>query len=65
MGAFRAAVRRARENWILIAAILINLAIAGPLAANWTDDICYINNRVVPCCTDCTFFCSCGESPAP
>jgi len=57
----RAAVRFVRNNWLIIVAVLINIAIAGPLAADWKNDVCYVNNRAVPCCSDCTFFCTCGE----
>lgn len=54
-----------RKNWLVILALLANLAIAGPVTAAWNDDVCYVNNHAVPCCTGCSFFCSCGESPAP
>jgi hypothetical protein len=65
MSAGRAAIRIIRENWLIILAILVNVAIAGPLAADWKSDVCVVNGRVVECCTDCSFFCSCGDSPAP
>jgi hypothetical protein len=65
MDRIRQVVRLAREHWLIIVAILVNLAIAGPIAADWTDDICYINGKVVPCCVSCGLWCSCGESPAP
>jgi hypothetical protein len=55
------ALRFARDNWLIIIAVLVNIAIAGPLAADWKNDVCYVNNRAVPCCSDCTFFCTCGE----
>lgn len=55
----------ARENWLIILAVLVNVAIAGPLAADLKDDVCVQNGHVVPCCTDCTFFCGCGDHPAP
>jgi hypothetical protein len=57
----RTTLRIARDNWLIILAVLINIAFAGPVAADWNNDICYVNNRAVPCCTDCSFFCSCGE----
>jgi hypothetical protein len=65
MERLRAVVRVARQNWILIAAVLVNLALAGPLAADWTNDVCFVNGYAVPCCSDCAFFCTCGDSPAP
>jgi hypothetical protein len=61
MTSIRTALRFARDNWLIIVAVIVNIAIAGPLAADWKNDICYVNNRVVQCCTDCTFFCTCGE----
>jgi hypothetical protein len=59
------AFRFVRRNWLIIIAVIVNIAIGAPLAANWKNDVCYVNNQAVPCCTDCTFFCSCGDSPAP
>jgi hypothetical protein len=61
----RTAARIARDYWLIILTLLVNLAIAGPIAADWTNDICYVNGNAVPCCTGCSFFCSCGDSPAP
>jgi hypothetical protein len=65
MTRFRKTLRLVREYWLIIVAVLVNLAIAGPVAADWNNDICIVGNRIVQCCTDCTFFCACGESPAP
>ncbi len=65
MRTLRLLVRYAREHWLLAVAILVNLAIAGPVAASWDNDVCVVNGQAVPCCTSCYFFCSCGESPAP
>ena len=65
MTTLRASVRFVRDYWLLVLAILLNLAIAGPVSALWDNDVCVVNGKAVPCCTDCTFFCNCGESPAP
>ena len=65
MDAVRGLVRVVRDNWLIILAVVINIAIAGPVSANWKDDVCIRNGYAVPCCTDCSFFCGCGDSPAP
>ena len=65
MNGMREAIRVVRKNWLIILAVLINLAIGGPLAADWKDDVCIRDGHFVPCCTDCSFFCGCGDSPAP
>ena len=61
----RSALRFARDYWLIIVAVLVNIAIAGPLSADWKNDVCVRNGHYVQCCTDCSFFCTCGESPAP
>jgi hypothetical protein len=65
VSSIRRVLRVARDNWLIIVAVLVNVAIAGPLAADWKNDICAVNGHWVQCCTDCTFFCTCGDSPAP
>jgi hypothetical protein len=65
MRTVRKALQFTRDNWLIILAVVVNLAIAGPVSADWNNAICHINNQAVPCCTDCTFFCFCGDSPAP
>ena len=61
----KAMLRVAREYWLIILFVLVNIAIAGPVAADWNNDVCSVNNHYVPCCTGCAFFCSCGDRPAP
>lgn len=61
MNVLRGALAIARRYWLIIVAVLVNAAIAGPLAADWNNDVCFVNGWYVPCCTDCTFFCFCGD----
>ena len=52
-------VRAALDHWVVVLAILINLALAAPAAAGWDNEACYYQGEVIPCCESCLFFCSC------
>jgi hypothetical protein len=47
------------DNWIVVLAILVNLGLASPAAAGWDNDVCYQGGKAVPCCSSCSFFCTC------
>lgn len=61
MSRIRFAARALADHWILVLAVVVNLAIAMPLgAARWNNDVCGTEDGYLEdCCTMCTFFCSC------
>ena len=64
---FRAAARFLADHWVLVLAVVVNLAIAAPAeAVRWDNDVCadYQVDEIYACCTMCLFFCECDQSGA-
>jgi hypothetical protein len=60
---FARIVQSVRRHWfalLLVGFGLVNFAIAVPLAAGWSDDVCMSNRgEIAPCCASCWIFCQC------
>ena len=53
-------MRWIKRYWYVIAFVLVNSAIATPVAADLDDDWCLDGNGgEYACCTYCLFFCDC------
>jgi len=71
MDRIRSVVHLAVEHWLLVLAVVVNLAIAAPAdAVRYTNDICQNGQGDwIACCTTCWFFCDCdqggGGGPPP
>jgi hypothetical protein len=50
-----------KRHWIVLVLVLVNSALASPVAAGLDDDWCLDPERgAVPCCTTCIIFCYCS-----
>ena len=62
MHRFRSAARFLADHWVLVLAVLVNLAIAAPVGAvRYNNDVCGTadGQGFEECCTTCWFFCDC------
>lgn len=67
MSGFRTIARGLARHWLLVVAVLVNIAIASPLGAiRWNNDVCGTpDGGLKACCTTCLFFCSCDILGGP
>lgn len=49
-----------KKNWLIVAFVLVNLAVAAPAHAGWNDATCMgSNGETHDCCEICFIFCGC------
>ncbi|MEZ4414283.1 MAG: hypothetical protein R3E10_00865 [Gemmatimonadota bacterium] len=59
----RKALGFVRKHWILTSFVLVNLGIAAPAAAGYSDNICIDRDagEIFACCASCWLFCHCSS----
>lgn len=58
----RKALRVVRKHWILASFVLVNLGIAAPAAAGFSNNVCLDRGaeELFACCASCWLFCYCS-----